>query len=314
MIFNKDGNGSDELYKLSGTFQASTDFNAIVSEIESAQAEVSDIVGREVVNEAETVYAKENPTAEETSFLQAVQRAVAFLAISRYARLTGLSHGDTGRKIKTDENEKIPFEWMIDRDDREMRERWYRAMDALFSMLEASASGKSWEEAWKKSDARNLALSLIVKNLREVERVYPLERSRYTFHLLAPVIREVQDTRLRDIIGAERLQQLIDGSEAVANIRSQAIRFTVLLAVATAVKRWSLEVFPLSVARRFSPSYQGNRESAQASVAEMEWFIDKLELQANGAALEIKTAISGNPYEGFELIPENSPSNKYFTT
>ena len=106
MIFNKDGNGSDELYKLSGTFQASTDFNAIISEIESAQAEVSDIVGCEVVNEAETVYAKENPTAEETSFLQAVQRAVAFLAISRYARLTGLSHGDTGRKIKTDENEK----------------------------------------------------------------------------------------------------------------------------------------------------------------------------------------------------------------
>lgn len=80
------------------------------------------------------------------------------------------------------------------------------------------------------------------------------------------------------------------------------------------MKRWSVEVFPLSVARRFYPSYQGNRTSVQASVAEMEWFIDKLESQAKDAALELQTTITGNPYEGIELVPENSPRNKYFTT
>lgn len=314
MIFNKNGKGSEELYQLSGTFQASTDFNAIAAEIDLATAEVADIVSPAVMTAAEEIYAKLQPSAAEQKFLQTVQRAVASLAISRYARLTGLSHGDTGRKIKTDENEKIPFEWMIDRDDREMRERYFRALDALFALLEATSSEGPWEEAWRKSEARLLALSLIVKNLRDVERVYPLEHSRYMFYMLAPVIREVQDTRLLNIVGAERLQKLIEGDESVQNIRSQSIRFTVLLAMATAVKRWSVEVFPLSVARRFQPSYQGNRESSQASTAEMEWFIDKLESQAKDAALELQTAIAGNPYEGMELVPENSPRNKYFTT
>lgn len=314
MIFNKNGKGSDELYKLSGTFQASTDFNAIEAEIDSASAEVADIVGAAVMTAAEVIYAKEQPDADEQKFLQAVQRAVAYLAIGRYARLTGLSHGDTGRKIKTDENEKIPFEWMIDRDDREMRERYFRALDALFALLETAAPETEWKEAWEKSEARTLAMSLIVKTLRDVEHVYPLEHSRYMFHMLAPVIKEIQDTRLLNIIGEERLQKLIDGDSSVQNIRNQSIRLTVLLAMATAVKRWSVEVFPLSVARRFHPTYQGNRTSVQASTAEMEWFIDKLESQAKDAALELQTAITGNPYEGIELVPENSPHNKYFTT
>lgn len=314
MIFNKNGKGSDELYQLSGTFQASTDFNAIAAEIDSATAEVSDIVGPAVMTAAEEIYAKEQPDADEQKFLQAVQRAVAYLAIGRYARLTGLSHGDTGRKIKTDENEKIPFEWMIDRDDREMRERYFRALDALFTLLESADPQSSWGQAWQGSEARSLVLKLVVKTLRDAECVYPLEHSRYMFHMLAPVIKEIQDTRLRNIIGAERLEKLIDGDESVRDIRSQSIRFTMLLAMATAAKRWSVEVFPLSVARRFHPTYQGNRTSVQASTAEMEWYIDKLESQAKDAALELQTAITGNPYEGIELVPENSPHNKYFTT
>lgn len=313
MIFNKNGNGSEELYRLSGTFQASTDFNAIEAEIDTASAEVADIVGVEVMTAAEEIYGKENPSADELKFLQAVQRPVAYLAISRYARLTGLSHGDTGRKIKTDENEKVPFEWMIDRDDREMRERYFRALDTLFTLLETEASDKSWKTAWTESEARELALSLIAKTIRDVERVYPLEHSRYMFHMLAPLIAEVQNTRLRNIIGDERLQKLIDDDKSVRNIRNQSVRFTVLQAMVTAVQRWSVEVFPLSIARRFHPTYQGNKSSVQASTAEMEWFIDKLKLQIKDAALELQTAIAGNPYEGMDLVPENSPRNKYFT-
>lgn len=313
MIFNKQMNGSDELYALSGTFQAATDFNAIAAEIESATQEVAAIVGQPVIAEAERIYGEWNPTEEEDKILVAVQRAVAFLAISRYARLTGLSHGDTGRKIKTDDNEKIPFEWMIDRDDREMRERYFRALDTLFSLLESSAEGKGWSEAWKSSDIRTLVSSMIVKKLSDVERVYSLEHSRYMFYMLAPLILEVQQTKLRNIVGGERLQKLVDGDESVQNIRNQAIRYTVLRAMVTAVQRWSVEVFPLAVARRFHPSYQGNKDSRLASTAEMEWFINKLELQIKDAALELQAAIAGNPYEGMDLVPENSPRNKYFT-
>ena len=313
MIFNKNEQGSEELYRLSGTFQAATDFHAIEAEIESATQEVASIVGSGIVEKAQEIYDDASRSDEEENFLLAVQRPVAYLAISRYARLTGLSHGDTGRKIKADDNEKIPFEWMIDRDDREMRERYFRALDTLFSLLESSAEVESWSEAWESSDIRTLISALIVKKLGDVERVYPLEHSRYMFYLLSPIMLEVQQTKLRDIVGDERLQKLVDGDESVQNIRNQAIRYTVLRAMVTAVQRWSVEVFPLAVARRFHPSYQGNKDSRLASTAEMEWFIDKLELQIKDAALELQTAIAGNPYEGMDLVPENSPRNKYFT-
>lgn len=313
MIFNKNGEGSEELYQISGTFQASTNFASISAEVDYAQREVASVVGGELMAVAEGIYAKETPTAAEAAFLLAVQRPAAYLAIAGYSKLTGLSHGDTGRKIKTDENEKIPFEWMIDRDDREMRERYFRALDSLFSFLDSADPASDWGAAWSESETKKTAASLVVKSIRDVETVYPLEHSGYMYHMLTPVIREIQNTKLRDIVGQDRLRLLIEGDESVSDIRSQALRFTVLLAIVTAVQRWSVEVFPLSVARRFYPSYQGNRESRHASTSEIDWFIGKINLQIKDAELELKTIIAGNPYEGMDPIPENSPRNKYFT-
>lgn len=311
MLFNKTGSGSEELFEISGTFQAATNYSCIESEVESATELVASIVGRDVVEKAEDIYGGNSASSEEIAFLAAVRKPVAFMAIAMYSRLSGLSHGDTGRKIKVDDNEKIPFEWMVDRDDLEMRERFYRAMDALFSYLNRDGIPEEVLEAWHSSPAYKMSQDSIIRSLSVFESIYPVDSSQYMFYKMLPVIVETQ-RKLGDIIGEEKLQQLLDGDDC-PSFRSQAVRYTVLEALVTAVERWSVAVFPLAIARRFSPTYQGNKSSALASSHEVDWYINKLKLQIKDVALELRTAISGNPYEGMELLPHNCPKKKFFT-
>lgn len=298
MLFDKNAQGSLELYQLTGTFQASVPFDSIRSEVAAAEEEVAAIIGQDVIDAAQADY--ENN--ERPDFVDAVRRPVACLAIWQYSRLTGVSHGDTGRKLKVDDGEKIPFEWMLDRDDREMRDRYYRALDSLFRFLEANdVSG------W---DGRKLTSGCVVKSLDRFEEVYPLEHSHYMFARLVPLMTESQ-RKLSDIIGQDALTALISGTES--NIAPLSRRFVILSSLILAVKRWSLDAFPLSVARRFSPSYQGNRESRAATMDEIDWYLKKQEEQLKDITTELQTAVSGNPWQEARMMPANDPSKKYFT-
>lgn len=305
-LFNKDSRGSEELNDLTGFFHADNRFENIAAEIDSAITEVSALVGRGVIDRAEADYkAGTNP-----GFVKMVQMPVACLAISRYFKLLGVSHGDSGRKLKIDANEKIPFEWMLDRDDRAMHEKYCRALDALYTFLERENI-----EEWRESDVRRSLAESIVRTLIDFERVYPIEHSYYTYFMLLPLIIEVQNSRLRKTLGDAWSR--ISGptiDEADRGILYFAQRVAVLNAVITAVERWSIEVFPQSIARRFMPTYQGDRASKTAAVGEMDWYLSRLRSQAAEAIEDMVAAIHGNdnPYKDYPLLPENEKRKKYF--
>lgn len=303
MLFNKDNKGSIELYEISGTFQAATPFSAIATEVQSAQMDVRSIVGDDVISQAETIYNNANPSDSDKEYLNMVRRPIAFLAICNYSKITGLQHGVSGRKMVVGENEKVPFEWMIDRDDREMRERYYRAMDTLFGYLNTSGPA-----SWKTSEIYKRSQKSLVPDLKTMETVYPVEHSQYTFYMLVPLMLEAQEKLLKEM-GDDASGYL----EADSKILPAARRFVVLKALVIALRRWAISVFPTEVARQFAPSYQGNREKQVATTDEIEWAIGKLEAQAKEAEAEILEEVKGNPYSGFPLVPENDPRNKYFT-
>ena len=70
-----------------------------------------------MVTEAAEAYDED----EKPELVAAVRLPVACLALMRYAKLSSVSHESTGRKVKIDDNERSPYEWQIDRDDRAMR-------------------------------------------------------------------------------------------------------------------------------------------------------------------------------------------------
>lgn len=297
MLFNKTGKGSLEIYEIAGNFPASTPFESIKNEILDAEKIVGDLIGTEIMAEAQTAYDSENQE-DKQQLIDAIRRPVACLAVQMYSQLSGVSHGEGGRKIKVDENEKIPFEWMIDRDDKAMKERYYRALDGLFHFLSQSENS----ELWKKCPLSVTLSSCIVKSVAQFETVYPIDGSHYTFYKILPLLIDAQDS----------LQSKTGWTPDQMAANKKAIKYVVLSALATALKRWSIVIFPQSIARQFAPSYQGNRETSAATLKEISFAADNFLNAANDELLSIRQSISPTS-EAAALLPENDPKDKFFT-
>lgn len=301
MLFNKNNDGSQELQRVIGSWMASADFSIILPEINSATEDVSRLVGREIMEKAEEEYLI---ASNEHKLLDAVRLPVACLAIMRHAKLSGLSHDETGRKMKVNDNEKMPFEWMIDRDDVAMRERYYRAMDSLYLYLEENEPA-----LWQSSPKMLSMKASIVRNIVDFEAVYPLNGSYYTYYMLQQLVIEAQ-AGLAKFFG-DAWKSIVNGS-ASPELLALARRAVILSALVKAGERWTLEVFPIEIARRFSPTYQGNRSNRAATLQEIEWYLKRLRGQV-GETLEEVRILSGSTGVA-TLLPENDPRNKYFTT
>lgn len=308
MLFNRDGNGSVELQQITGIFSASTDYSVISSEIDDATRKVAELVGKDVVKKAEDYYY--NGELETNQLVSAVRQAVAILAVFRYSKNNLISHGDTGAKIVVDQNEKIPFEWMVDRDQQAQLERWYRTMDALYKVLEDTE-----DPSWMDSEIRNVYKGSIVRSLMEFERVYPVDGSYYVYYMLQNLVIEAQP-KIRRMIGQKVWDEMVgdDPGETQKALLPLCRRYAILSALITTVRRWNLEVFPIAIARRFAPTYQGNRSSQVALKEEMDAFVEGIEGQLEGIREEIAEELQeGNPASGFDLMPKGDRRNKYFS-
>lgn len=307
MLFNRDDKGSSELYRITGYFDANTPWEAIESEIDDATRVVRGLVGADVVDKAEADYALGN----EEGIVSAVRTPVAILAVSRYSRGNLVSHEGSGSKVKVDNNERMPWEWMIDRDEREQQDRWYRALDSLYAFLEQNEIVE-----WKVSDAYKRYRRSIIRSIPELEAIYPVDGSYYVFFLLQNLVIECQP-KIRKTIGEDNWVAISKGDDVAGKDMDLLIlcqRWAALSALVNAVRRWSIEVFPLQIARRFCPSYQGGRSRGAASKEEMNSYIDALEMQIDEVRSELAELLAGaNTWENFDVMPQNDPSNKFFT-
>lgn len=307
MLFNKDNNGSEELQQITGYYAAANQFSVIEAEVKDATRAVAGLVGSGVVAAADSAYHNnQNP-----DFVAAVRTPIAILAVARYSRGNLVSHEDSGSKVKVDGNEKMPWEWMLDRDERAQQERWYRALDALYAYLETTNP-----DSWQNSDARARVGRSIVRALDEMEAVYPVDGSFYVYYMLQNLVVECQG-QLRKMIGDEKWALITANPVADANMELLRVcqRWAILSALVKAVRRWSLEVFPLSIARRFCPSYNGGRSSRAATREEMDAYVAGLEGQIAEARGEMAELLADgeNPWRNYDPQPRNDPSNKFFT-
>lgn len=301
-LFNRDNDGSKELEALTGQWYASSNFTLIATELRSATEEVGKLVGSGVMEAAQEAY----ESATDFEFVDAVRLPVACLALMRYSALTSISHEPTGSKVKMDDNERSPFEWQIDRDDRAMRERYYRSLDAMFGYLEDNQV-----ESWVNSSKRALLAESIVKDLTQFEAVYPIDGSHYVYYMLQPLVIERQKAVIEPFAGEAWAS--ISAGTASDDAMRLARRAAILSAVVTAGTRWTLEVFPIEIARRFSPTYQGNRANRAATIEEIDWYLGNLKKEIEDALRDLAEELSGEKTAP-KLIPTNCPGNKYFTT
>ena len=307
MILNKDQKGSEELYQLTGTFAAGADFKAIEEDIYLAEQELIRFIGRALYDKAQNIYCPTETTSPPTiqpqnpaldqQFVRRVQIPVAYRAMYHYYRRNVVSHDGSGRKLKVADGEKVPWSWMLERDDEMLLDNYYRNLDALFRFLEE----QQYEE-WTASPLRKILANALIGSLADFEAVYPLDGSYYTFYTMLPFIKETEH---------RFITPLTEGVVLTEDQRADARRFVALHTMILAVERLSISAFPSGIAQRFTDSHQGRSGRSNPSLEEQRSYLVTLRRQADDALRLFKEGLS--PAGEYPLTPHNETSNKFFT-
>lgn len=300
MIFDRDNNGAQELRRLTGSYYANNDFSKIRGQIALATDELCDVIGTAVYDRAKRLYQE----AADDELIHKVQQPIAILATLRLYQRNDISHEDDGRKVKmaTDDSEKIPWEWQLDRDDERHLEDYYKAVDSLIRYLNAADVPE-----WRETDAYKESQRMLIRSGREFDDYFSIDKSERTYILLLPFIKEVQILYTKKQYGSGWDALVASGSGT--DERYAACKATALLAMATAMRRMQLSVVPSAVIRRYITK-NGAGSSRPATSSDIKLIADWLEEDARTWLNEMKRMRDGDEAD-YPLIPKNDERNKY---
>lgn len=360
MIFNKSDNGAEELQELTGSYYANNEFTKIKTDIRLESENLVELIGEDIFDLAETHYLSDDylqpvesgetgSSADTAAALERqrlddlvhhIQLPIALIATYNHYQANIVSHEDGGRKVKVNgTEEKMPWEWMLDRDDEANLRKAYKAIDRLIRFLD-----KGYFDAWNNSDARSALKTLFVANTKAFQDIYPIDNSPRFFYTIAPFMAEIQRNKIKPAVGAEKYEELlyalslsdvpqsggdvtlsgvegsspgidIDVDDALLELLSLVRAAIPLLTMVVAVKRLSLQVLPEGVVQQFKSMMQ-TRSASQAVLPEVvKIFLRDLQADADKALDDIKKYLkSQEPVEEYVLIPENDPDSKVFRT
>ncbi|EMS34616.1 hypothetical protein C943_03303 [Mariniradius saccharolyticus AK6] len=347
MLFNKSNNGAEELRERTGSYYANNDFARISTDVMLAEEEMIKLVGKAVYNKAldhykSSSYNLANPSADQAKLdklVKLLQMPIAYKATFNYYQSNLVSHQDSGRKVSIDnENEKMAWEWMLDRDDEAQLRKVNQTTDLLINWLESEKLAE-----WMDSDNRRTARKLFVNSETIFQDGYPIDQSPRFFYTVLPFNKEIQQRTIKKALGAQ-YEHLLNywialqsdageagsgsGStnggipsapgdatlEAILPLVQKAIP---LLVMSMAVKRLALQVLPEGVVQQYKSDRAARAGSKPIELREIiDWHVKKLQDDADTHLNDIKEILrASNPEAStYQLLPNNSESNKYFRT
>lgn len=208
--FSTDSNFSREFKTALGFVDIDIPYIKIQSDLYQASLYLIDIIGQTTYNALIANY-KLKPEGTEYAtepfqnipLNQLFQYAVAIKAYSLFAPSTDLAHTANGRRMRSSEDEKTPFEWMIAKDDDNLQRRTYKAIDTLISFMDKNF------DAWKSSDTFKETHKLFIRNKEDFASAYVID-SRLLFIKLIPGLIQCQKREILPRIGVDLYNSLVD--------------------------------------------------------------------------------------------------------
>lgn len=309
---------NNELRELTGSWYASNDFDRIKMDIELETEELAKIVGDEVIDLVSTIATKGvSASADESKLLRHVQLPIAIMATYRFYQSNIVSHDQSSRKIKVDkDNETLPWEWMLDRDDAAHLSKAQRAVDRLIAYLD-----KVNPDEWENSPNKKATRKLFVNNTDVFGDYYPIDNSARFYYLALPLLREVQVTKIKDALDTD-YKPLLDAfqnndlSEHQEELLEYTRRAQVLATIALAVRRLNTKVLPDSIVKALKSQSHTTNATRPATVDEINYFSRRIEQDAFEFIDKIKRKRHENDPDKLEyqLLPKNNPENKFART
>lgn len=310
---------SEELRNLTGSWYASNDFDRVQEDIEDETEELAQIVGDAVIDLAKEIQSKPDPPEKEIELLKLIKRPIAIMATLRFYQANLVSHDQSTRKIKVDkENESVPWEWMLDKDDEAHMNKAQRAIDRLIRFLDKSDFAE-WNDSQAKKDAR----ALFLNSTNVFQGYYPIDNSARFYYMAIPLMREIQTMELRKALGDDYTSLLADFQTKPNDLSDNqkvllelARRAQALATVALAVRRLNAKVLPEGIVKSLKSSSQTVNASRPALTDEIKYFSQKLEADAFEMLDEIKRERHKHNPEAldYQLLPNHKVTDKFIGT
>lgn len=228
MLFNKGSKGADEVKAIIGFNHRSLKFENLIPYIEFAESDILRyLINQDLLSAAQTHYDSNNYLATPIAMLTApvnetqqaktirealnasntllnakyalldnlvkkLQSPIIRHAIRMYYPSSDVDHTETGRKINKDENQSIPWEWQIEKDNANMLELAHRSEESLMEFLFTNQDNDPLDDLWKDSDAANTARGLMINNAADFSKIIFINNSRRVYISLVPLISEVE--------------------------------------------------------------------------------------------------------------------------
>lgn len=244
-LFNKDNDGAAELVAVLGLTDGRLNFSKWAPIIPMGVRDLQSIIGREAVDAIDGYYRGNRtitPGAAMDECVTLAQQAAGMFAWLRVIPTLEAQHGTAGRGKRLGENERGLTAAQEFKDEENIRNMAYEAVDALVELMDNNAF--TW---WTSTPAYQARRGLLIPDRQTFDQYYVIGSHRL-FLTLTPMIREVQDTHIIPIITRARYNLLVQGDTSLRQILLEACqRPLALLTIKKAVERLPIEVLPMGI-------------------------------------------------------------------
>ena len=243
MLFNKDNHGAAEIVAVLGLIDDRLPFDKWAPIIPLGLRDLKAIIGGDVLAAIDALYrAAEPPSAAMAEVVRLAQQAAAMFTWLRVIPTLEAQHGNSGRNKRLGENEHGLSSIQEFKDEENIRNMAYEAVDALVELLDTTNP-----DFWQASQKRKGLDALLIRTKEAFDEYYRIGSHRL-FLTLIPMIREVQQGDIIPIITSQRYHDLLEGDNETETLLGDAARRPLaLLTMKKAVERLPVEVLPTGI-------------------------------------------------------------------
>jgi len=338
LLFKKNQNDTacDKLKELITYTDADFDFKNLKPDITTATNDVIDLVGKEIYQKAVEVFEKTTKSELMEEFERVISYPIAVNAYRLFAPTNDLSHTNNGRRMRSDESQKTPFEWMLDRDNEGQERRYYRALDDLIFFLDSlvtyetpegedQAFSNELSEIWKTSDAYKDSNTLFIRTVKEFDKCFPI-KSRLLLLKLEPGIRKCELEEILPRITSVKFDELKTKLKNATEINSSSdLKLLSLIreacafyALSWSMMRYSVNLYPDGVLQHYDSDRMSTKAKKPSLNSEPEAARQAFKSDYEDLLLQIEKHVAPEPLpiapEETITIPNCSSKDKFFTT
>ena len=229
---------------------SSITFARLSQDLLLATEKIIKIIGNEMYNHIIGLYENSNRTDADNYLISVVAYPIAVDAYRKYVVQNDVAHTNEGRKARLNEYEKMPFEWLLDRDNKASEKKYYKGIDRMIEYLDNNNPNN-----WKSTEQYKNSHNSLFRTTAEFDEYFSIE-SRYLLMKLAPGIKKCIDEeiipRITQLIWNSLITELTD-SKAISDVvsLSKIKKTCAYYALSWGVLRMSATLFPEGVMEKY---------------------------------------------------------------